>query len=81
MESLGFLVGRRLVEKYTLDLPLFTRPLDIIKYICKDFWLTVFGHQIDKLQTNHKVCILCQLVELLFQLYWLNSCLHVHGMG
>jgi hypothetical protein len=26
-------------------------PLDVIKFLCKDFWMMVFGKQIDKLQT------------------------------
>ncbi|GMI17409.1 hypothetical protein TrLO_g9392 [Triparma laevis f. longispina] len=28
--------------------------LSIVKYLCKDFWVGVFGKQIDKLQTNHR---------------------------
>lgn len=28
--------------------------MDIIKYICKDFWTTVFKKQVDNLKTNHK---------------------------
>lgn len=30
-------------------------PLDVIKFICKDFWIAIFKKQIDKLQTNHRV--------------------------
>ncbi|GMH92626.1 hypothetical protein TrVE_jg14125 [Triparma verrucosa] len=28
--------------------------LSIVKYLCKDLWVGVFGKQIDKLQTNHR---------------------------
>lgn len=31
-------------------------PLDVIKFVCKDFWILIFKKQIDKLQTNHRVC-------------------------
>lgn len=30
-------------------------PLDVIKFVCKDFWILIFKKQIDKLQTNHRV--------------------------
>lgn len=30
-------------------------PLDVIKFVCKDFWIAIFKKQIDKLQTNHRV--------------------------
>lgn len=29
-------------------------PLDVIKFVCKDFWEAVFRKKIDKLQTNHR---------------------------
>ena len=29
-------------------------PLDIVKFICKDFWESLFQKKIDKLQTNHR---------------------------
>lgn len=28
--------------------------LDIMKYICKDLWVTVYKKQIDNLRTNHQ---------------------------
>ena len=55
IESVGFQVGQRLVERYTKDSPRFTEMLDIIKFICKDFWFEVYRKQIDKLQTNNRV--------------------------
>ena len=29
--------------------------LEIIKFLCRIFWKEAFQHQVDKLQTNHKV--------------------------
>ena len=29
--------------------------LDVVKFICKDFWIAVFKKQIDNLKTNHRV--------------------------
>jgi hypothetical protein len=54
LESLGFQVGERFAERYSKDQPWFAEQLDIIKFLCKDFWLSVFRKQVDKLQTNHK---------------------------
>lgn len=55
VESVGFAVGQRLVERYTKERPRFTDSLEIIKFICKDFWVEVYRKQIDKLQTNNRV--------------------------
>lgn len=55
VEAVGFQVGQRLVERYTKELPRFTEVLDVIKFICKEFWFEVYRKQIDKLQTNNKV--------------------------
>jgi len=30
--------------------------LEVVKYICKDFWEETFKKQIDVLKTNNKVC-------------------------
>lgn len=29
-------------------------PLIAIKFVCKDIWTTLFGKQVDRLQTNYK---------------------------
>ena len=29
--------------------------LEIIKFMCKEFWLAVFKKQVDNLRTNHRV--------------------------
>ena len=55
LESMGFDVGFRLVERLAKDQPyLHSDPIHIIKYLCKDFWIAVFGKQVDKLQTNNQ---------------------------
>ena len=55
VEAIGFQVGVRLVERYTKDRPRFSDTLEIIKFLCKDFWMEVYRKQIDKLQTNNRV--------------------------
>ena len=55
VEAVGFQVGQRLAERYTKEGPRFTDTLDIIKFICKDFWFEIYRKQIDKLQTNNRV--------------------------
>ena len=54
LEAVGFQVGERLVERYTKERPRFSDTLEIIKFICKDFWFEVYRKQIDKLQTNNR---------------------------
>jgi hypothetical protein len=48
-------VGYRFAERYAKDRPRMPEPLDVIKFVCKDFWILIFKKQIDKLQTNHRV--------------------------
>ena len=43
--------------RFTKDSPRFKDELEIMKYICKDFWTAVYKKQIDNLRTNHQVCI------------------------
>ena len=52
---MGYDVGYRYVEKIVANQFLIgTEPLDIVKYLCKEFWEDIFKKKIDKLQTNHK---------------------------
>jgi trafficking protein particle complex subunit 6 len=55
IERIGYQVGQRLVNRLIVGHRLFTDQLDILKYICKDYWLALFQKQIDNLKTNHKV--------------------------
>lgn len=54
LESLGFRVGQSLVERFTKDCTRFKDELDTMKFICKDFWNSVFKKQVDNLRTNHQ---------------------------
>mmetsp|Transcript_14405 Transcript_14405/g.35115 ORF Transcript_14405/g.35115 Transcript_14405/m.35115 type:complete len:200 (-) Transcript_14405:183-782(-) len=53
MEAIGVQIGARLAERYTSVLARLTEQLDIIKFICKEFWISIFRKQADKLQTNY----------------------------
>lgn len=54
IEAIGFQVGQQLVERFTRDRTRFSDHLDVIKFICKDFWAEVFKKQVDNLKTNHR---------------------------
>lgn len=54
IEAIGYQVGLQLAERYTKDRPRFADHLEVIKFICKDFWAEVFKKQIDNLKTNHR---------------------------
>ncbi|KAF4120269.1 trafficking protein particle complex subunit 6 [Geosmithia morbida] len=54
LESTGYRVGQGLVERFSKDRPRFSDSLDVIKFLCKDFWSLVFGKNIDNLKTNHR---------------------------
>lgn len=54
IEAIGFRVGRQLVERYSKDRSRMAEPLDVIKFICRDFWTEVFKKQVDNLRTNHR---------------------------
>lgn len=55
LENLGFRVGQKLIERYTMDRLRFNENLEIIKFICREFWTTLFLKQVDSLRTNRKV--------------------------
>ncbi|KAH6577356.1 hypothetical protein BASA50_001859 [Batrachochytrium salamandrivorans] len=54
LELLGFRVGYGMAERATKDRPRFVDTLDIIKFICKEMWISVFKKQVDNLKTNHR---------------------------
>ncbi len=54
LELIGFNAGYRLIEKLTRESPKFKDELDLMKFVCKDFWTCVFRKQIDNLRTNHQ---------------------------
>ncbi|XP_015794357.1 trafficking protein particle complex subunit 6B [Tetranychus urticae] len=54
LENVGHSTGYRLIERITKDSHRFKDELDIMKFICKDFWSVIFKKQIDNLRTNHQ---------------------------
>ncbi len=54
LEAMGFHVGQSLVERITKDSPRYKDELDTMKFVCKDFWTTLYKKQIDNLRTNHQ---------------------------
>ncbi|KAI8893757.1 transport protein particle component [Globomyces pollinis-pini] len=54
LDQIGYRVGYSLAERMARDRPRFTDTLDIVKFICKDFWILAFQKQIDNLKTNHR---------------------------
>lgn len=40
--------------RYTREWNRFKDELDIIKFVCKEFWSTIFGKQADTLRTNNQ---------------------------
>ncbi|PAV88787.1 hypothetical protein WR25_12864 isoform B [Diploscapter pachys] len=53
LESMGYRVGFVLAERLSKDAAKFNTELEIVKFICKEFWSNVFGKQVDNLRTNH----------------------------
>eukprot|EP00878_Enallax_costatus_P009183 GHUV01009600.1.p1 GENE.GHUV01009600.1~~GHUV01009600.1.p1 ORF type:complete len:194 (+),score=50.70 GHUV01009600.1:238-819(+) len=54
LQAVGFRVGRQLAERYSKDKARLGDTLEVIKFLCKDFWQAVFKKQIDNLKTNHR---------------------------
>uniref|UniRef100_A0A672KHR0 Trafficking protein particle complex 6b-like n=1 Tax=Sinocyclocheilus grahami TaxID=75366 RepID=A0A672KHR0_SINGR len=65
LELMGFRVGQGLIERrFTKDCPTFKEDLDIMKFLCKDLWSTIFKKQIDNLRTNHQyLAFSCGLIR------------------
>lgn len=60
VEDVAFRTGRALMHRSLLlaasaHQSLFMDDLDVLKYVCRDWWPAVFGKPIDNLKTNHKV--------------------------
>mmetsp|Transcript_7488 Transcript_7488/g.28324 ORF Transcript_7488/g.28324 Transcript_7488/m.28324 type:complete len:170 (-) Transcript_7488:102-611(-) len=54
IEAMGFDVGYRKIERSASVKLLGRHPLELIKFVCKDLWLSLFQKQADRLQTNHR---------------------------
>jgi hypothetical protein len=44
-----------LSSRFTKETARFKDDLDVMKYICKEFWTALYKKQIDNLRTNHQV--------------------------
>ena len=51
---MGYEVGYRLIELWSLNHERFSSSLDCVKFLCKEIWIKIFNKQMDKLQTNHR---------------------------
>ncbi|KAL1129825.1 hypothetical protein AAG570_012769 [Ranatra chinensis] len=54
LEYFGFNSGYRIIERLTKDWPRFKNELETFKFICTDFWSSIYKKQIDNLRTNHQ---------------------------
>ena len=54
LEFMGFRLGQKLIEKFSKDRDRLKDELEIMKYICKEFWYNVYRKNIDNLRTNHQ---------------------------
>lgn len=56
IEQLGYQVGQRLVERILLLTPgsRLVEQIECVKFLCKEFWMALFGKGIDNLKTNHR---------------------------
>lgn len=54
LESMGYRVGQSLVEHLAKDSQRFKDDLDMMKFICRDFWTAFYKKQVNNLRTNHQ---------------------------
>lgn len=55
----GFRVGRQLAERYTANRARLGEPLEVIKFICKEFWADVFRKQ----ASTALPCVQCMSID------------------
>ncbi|PWN49537.1 hypothetical protein IE53DRAFT_388225 [Violaceomyces palustris] len=54
LESIGLQVGNSLALHLSKDRSRFGETLDVLKFVCKELWTTIWGKQVDNLRTNHR---------------------------
>ncbi|XP_065833390.1 trafficking protein particle complex subunit 6b-like [Oscarella lobularis] len=54
LSRMGFRVGQSWIERLAKDRVRFKDELEVMKFICKEFWTSLFNKQIDNLRTNHQ---------------------------
>ena len=48
-------MGATMVEQMTRDIPRFKNELDVLVFVCKQFWQQAWHKPVDNLKTNHQV--------------------------
>ncbi|KAK0534790.1 hypothetical protein OC835_002563 [Tilletia horrida] len=54
METIGFHVGANIAQRLAGLRPPLMSTLDVLKFVCKELWTTVWEKQVDNLRTNHR---------------------------
>ncbi|KAL9940833.1 hypothetical protein V8E36_000321 [Tilletia maclaganii] len=54
MEAVGFHAGSNIAQRLVSLRPPLTSTLDVLKFVCKELWTTVWEKQVDNLRTNHR---------------------------
>ncbi|XP_075242244.1 trafficking protein particle complex subunit 6b-like [Convolutriloba macropyga] len=54
LEYMGFRFGQKLIEKFSKERERLKDELEMMKYICKEFWFNIYRKNIDNLRTNHQ---------------------------
>uniref|UniRef100_A0AC35TT39 Trafficking protein particle complex subunit 6B n=1 Tax=Rhabditophanes sp. KR3021 TaxID=114890 RepID=A0AC35TT39_9BILA len=54
LEAMGFRIGKTLCEKNSKEVARLSSSLEIMKFVCKDFWSYAFAKQADNLKTNNQ---------------------------
>lgn len=62
-EKMGQDIGFRFATRFRFGPPPFGAPLDVLKFLCKEVWIELYGKKADRLQTNHKGTFMCTDVD------------------
>ncbi|KRX87062.1 N-terminal kinase-like protein [Trichinella pseudospiralis] len=54
LEDMGVRVGLALAEFLSMDMLPLRAEIDVVKFLCKEFWCGIFGKQVNSLRTNHQ---------------------------
>jgi len=57
-----------MVEQMTRDIPRFKNELDVLVFVCKQFWQQAWHKPVDNLKTNHQVNTKCIFYVMLILL-------------
>lgn len=54
IDAIGCHLGGTLAERFGGDKSPMLESLDVMKWVCKDLWMELFGKTVDNLRTNHR---------------------------